>query len=1425
MDVWVIAATPVERVAVCVDAQPGASTRAVVDAIAERVGASRGEAAFVPRLGRRLDLDAPWERSEVAHGDIIQLGMPYRDEAQGAVVDVEVAGGPDAGARWPLGVGEHVVGGTRNRAAGAVRVADDAISTHHAQLRVDETGTKISDTASTNGTYVNGSAISGPVDVGNDDLVEMGATTLRVQRPPAPAPESPVVRLGRIAFNRPPRLEAPWEPVEVAVPAPPANPSRRRFPLGAIVLPLLLGVVLFAVTKTPASLLFALLSPALGIWSVIDDRRTGRRSFSGESAEFRRRVDEAHAHLEVECRTEDVARRRQAPDLAVCAEYARLRTDGLWSRRSDDTDFLLVRIGSADQVPMTRAVIATGGSPALRSEAEAQLRLPVLRSAPVAVALARTGVVGVNGDPAVATRLLRSLALQLATHHSPADLMLAIVHDPEHADDWTFAKWIPHCHSRHRGIEGTLLASSETDVAALVTRLDRLVAQRRDGDRRSTILPAVVVIVEGTAINDRSLAAAMLDGVDVGVHVVWADRRRQDLPGASQVVVELDSLTLSMLGSDRQPLTDVVVDGVSPATADTWARNLAPLVDGSAREGAGVPDKLGLLELLAPDGLDPDAVVERWRSGGTGAALVGRSAGGPWSVDLDRDGPHILVSGMPGAGKSELLQSLIAALALDNPPERLTFLLMDFKGEAAFARVRHLPHVVGVVTDLDPALARRAQVSLEAEIRRRESALRAAGAPDLVSFVRSDPAGAPPRLVVVIDEFAVAARDVPGFVDRMVDLAQRGRSLGVHLVLSTQRPAGVVTDRIRANVNLRIALRVADAQESQDVLGTADAATIPSTTPGRAFVRAGATTPIPVQTAYGGTLAASAAAEGVPTVWPLGVHGVERATSAVRDDSTTDLDVLIDMISAAHRARGGPAPRAPWVPPLPAVVSLDSLPPSDAGARTAVIGLVDRPDLQIQVPLTVDFTTGGNVAVFGTARAGSTSALRAVAMTLAQVAPPSSVHIYGFDFGGHGLAPLGALPHCGGIVDGDDDERVRRLVKMLRGLAADRRRLLGETGASSFEELRANQGDDIARVIVLFDGYAAFHAAYERVDLGTLVDEVPRLAADGPSLGMHFVISADRRAGLPPKMAALVTQRIVLRLANPDEYSALGVPRDAIDPDIPGRAVTEDGHVAQIAVVGAQGSGADLNEAIRAIVARGDAASSAQPPPVRTLPTDVPNAQLPASSDAAHPVVGVGDEALEPVGLDLADGHALVAGPHGSGRSTALACLVASLRRVPDPPELVVLSPRRSPHLDYFSRHGRLVTGDAIEAAAAAMAEELELRPEHDGQPNLVVLVDDADELFDTPTSVALERVARRGRDRGIRVIAAVETRAALRAFGGLVPELRKHRQGLLLLPDPDVDGDLFGVRLPRRTGSAQTPGRGYLVRRGAFELVQVATP
>jgi S-DNA-T family DNA segregation ATPase FtsK/SpoIIIE len=488
---------------------------------------------------------------------------------------------------------------------------------------------------------------------------------------------------------------------------------------------------------------------------------------------------------------------------------------------------------------------------------------------------------------------------------------------------WTWARWLPHLGGR----VGDTSAIQASLVAGLVAHLD----ERRGSLRNAHWTgPWTVIVIDGASALAElpGLAQLLQSGPEYGITAICLDEYQQRLPAACTAIASVTGETGTRLRVERAgelPQADVIADQVSGSWADAVARALASLVDASSDVGSTIPTECRLLEINGIERPSESAVLECWRTGGRPLATLGVSGDGAMTIDLAADGPHTLIAGTTGAGKSELLQSLVAGLAISNSPSDLSFILIDYKGGAAFADCARLPHTAGLVTDLDGHLTERALRSLNAELRRREALFAAAGATDLAAYRDSPEHVLAPlgRLVLVVDEFAALADELPDLLTGLVSVAQRGRSLGLHLVLATQRPAGVVSPEIQANLALRISLRVTDPGESATVIGTDAAARIDKGRPGRAYVRTG-TTLTEFQTARVAAPGPRGSADEI-TITRLDEWGRAAFANEPATDRPSDLSLLADTMRAAAASAGLIAPTSPWLPPLPERVGLADL--------------------------------------------------------------------------------------------------------------------------------------------------------------------------------------------------------------------------------------------------------------------------------------------------------------------------------------------------------------------------------------------------------------------------------------------------------------------------------------------------------------------
>jgi S-DNA-T family DNA segregation ATPase FtsK/SpoIIIE len=1427
-----------------IDADPGVS----VDGLAEQIGRTLG-APTAPALyldGVHLDPATALGDSPIRDGVVLGVGTPARapDQLGPGVFEVRVVGGPGAGEVHRLGPGSYPIGGT---AKDWIRLLDTEIAAGALTVEVSDTGVAIVTADGGTEATLESAPVGGVTPWPTGHLLAVGKVLLE-----AALPEFPDAALhlsedgGGLDYSRPPRLAPPERKNSFALPAAPKAHEKRPLPWVMAIVPLIGAVALAAVTKQTTFLALALLSPISMMANHFNERRTGKQSYARTVEEYQRRRNAIVADAEEALAAEQAARRANCPDPALVVLLATGPRQRLWERRHFDPDCGLIRLGTGE---LPSEVVLT--DPDVE---EHRRREPLpMNDVPITVPLRQYGVLGLAGRIADVRALACWVVAQSAVLHSPTDLGICVLAEPAAAPTWGWVRWLPHARPRSGQEALALLGTSTQSVAQRVAELNALLTDRQEELRRAgptgrLNVPDVLVVIDGSR-RLRSLPGVpqlLEHGPSVGIHLVCLESEGRFLPEECKAVgIISQNGNLSMRLSGAEGIMTIRPDLVTPAWCERAARALAALRDVSHDDDATLPDAARLLDVLGLASPTAERIASGWATGGISTrAVVGISLDGPFALDLRRDGPHGLIAGTTGSGKSELLQTIVASLAVANRPDAMTFVLVDYKGGSAFAECARLPHTVGMVTDLDAGLVRRALDSLVAELQRREHTLAAAKAKDLEAYLdarRRDPSLAPmPRLVIVIDEFATLVRELPDFVTGLVNIAQRGRSLGIHLLLATQRPSGVVSPEIRANTNLRIALRVTDASESSDVIETPDAARIPKSAPGRAYVRLGAAALVPFQTARVGGKAPGRRAVDAPPPFVKALAPAEfgdaapRRPQEVATDETpvTDLAELVDAISEAAEQLGLANQPSPWLAPLPTqvtVAELDSLLEPRAGSlRPAPFALVDLPDTQSRQADCIDLATFGHLFVAGSPRTGRSQALRTIAGSLAARNSAADVHLFGIDCGNGALLPLGGLAHCGAVVRAAETERVERLLGKFADAAQARMHLLGEQNVTDIGEQRASVSrlQRLPHLVLLIDRWDGFVASLGDRDGGALVDRVMRLAREGAALGIHLIISGDQTL-LGGRMGSLTDRKIVLALADRGDFGLIGInPRTVPDHLPPGRCYrTPGGAEAQIALLDADPSGAAQAEALARVAAEarerdGELPEELQPFAVDVLPTHITWEaawQLRQAGNApGWALIGVGGDRLAAVGADLLDGTPafLVGGPPRSGRSTALlsvarSCLATGIR-------VLVATPRPSPLSGLGGRDG--VVAVAADVNPAVLRDAIAA-----GGP-LAVLVDDAELLRDSAASSELSDIVRRMYP-SVAVVAAGDPDGLGTGFSGWQVEARRARRGLLLSPQNLADADLIGVRIARTAiGNPIEPGRG-LLHLGDGQLLTVQVP
>jgi S-DNA-T family DNA segregation ATPase FtsK/SpoIIIE len=1079
-------------------------------------------------------------------------------------------------------------------------------------------------------------------------------------------------------------------------------------------------------------------------------RDTGDRTrkLDGDRRDYLRYLTQARRRVRKAAADQADAQFWNHPDPDCLWSYA--VSSRLWERSPKDPDFGQVRIGLGPQrlglrlvPPETKPAedldpICSG---ALRAFVAAHRAVPEL---PVAIGLRRYARISFRGDQRAARRLIRALICQAAVFHQPQDLRVAVCADPARPGDWEWTKWLPHAlHPAEADAAGPVRLL-RTDLAELEGLLGADLAERprfqpgRPAEGRAHLL----VVLDGGRIAPGSQLAL---GDAAGVTVLDL-RGALDQPAGAEVLrlrVEREWLgTVSTNPDGEESVTAIgIPDGLAVAQAEALAHLLLPSSVTAGPAAASGPAPEGFTSLLRigadPALLDP-AVTWRPRAGRDRLRVpIGVSADGvPVDLDIKESaqggvGPHGLLIGATGSGKSELLRSLVLGLAVSHAPDTLNFVLADFKGGATFLGLEELPHVSAVITNLEDELplVDRMQDALRGEMNRRQELLRAAGnLSSVLDYERAraqgarGPDGAPlpplPSLVIVVDEFSELLSQKPDFAELFTMIGRLGRSLAVHLLLASQRLEEGRLRGLETHLSYRLCLRTFSANESRMVLGVPDAHTLP-TEPGNGYLKADVSSmtrfkatyvsgpyerpqpPEQVEAAARDRLVAYTAA---PQSAPVEARPEAPAEQAARGQGTeTPPEILLDVLVGRLRGHGLPAHRV-WLPPLGDPATLDallgglSLHPRRgltadrraAGGLRAAVGEIDLPFEQRRAPLVADLSgAGGNAAVIGGPQSGKSTFIRTLICALALGHTPREVQFYALDFGGGALGTLAGLPHLGTIATRREPDLVHRTVAELTTLLDARERLFAESGFDSMTAYRAARSydeqdkDPFGDVLLVVDGWGVLRSEFEPLE-----GAITALAARGLTYGIHVVVGANRWSELRGPLRDALGSRFELKLGDSFESEinrrlAANVPSDR-----PGRGLVAPGleFLAALPRIDGKPHADSAGPAVRELVETVRAAwTGPAARPVRTLPERLGYrrvAELVPKGGPGSPIpLGLAQDDLGPVTLDFGqEQHYAVFGEAESGKSTVLRTVLTGLaeRRGADEALFVLIDYRRT---------------------------------------------------------------------------------------------------------------------------------------------------
>ncbi len=1109
------------------------------------------------------------------------------------------------------------------------------ISENHFQLRVLDGYVRVEDLNSANGTYLNGlkikAAIMNPGDVinlftirikliNNELQFENIGNALRISddysRDEINSNRKYNSQNDRyLKFRLSPRLQDQLPQSPIILDRPPKKGQEYHPSRGRIASMLSMGAMAgttFAMGMVSPALAFSrMISMAAGFYNMAASSKMEKQR-QAEMEEYNRRRDEEYkTYIEAQqARIVAVASEQRRiisdenPEPSVCMEMVQGLDRRIWERMISDRDFLDVRLGMGYEelcVPIKNYAENRG----LMMEDDELEDLcnniaeenRIVDYIPVRLPLRSTTTIGVLGNRDQSVHMVRNMIVSLTAQHSPDDLQIVGIFDNKERAKWASLRWLPHVWDRNKQFRYISFDSQRAhSLCEMINDIlkRRLDASRDDyNDKKPAPLPHFVVIVGGHGIIDREPLMNLLtsNNQKLGVSTIFMYDEIYYLPQECSFFIDLTDEFPSIYGKKNVNKKCIFSKdtAVTSSQFGSFARRMAAIEMESNNQINALPSSITFLDGLNVKKIEDLNILERWRKNivtDSLAAPIGVMANGnQFCLDIHykSHGAHGLIAGTTGSGKSELLRTWILSMAVNYHPHYVNFVIIDYKGGGMANKLEALPHVVGKITNIDSNISR-SLVSLKREAKRRMKLLESyPGVDDIDQYLQlhySGKAHEPmPHLIIVSDEFAELKKEEPEFMKELSSLARVGRSVGIHLVLATQRPTGVVDDQIDSNSRFRICMKVNSIQDSKELLKRPEAAGI--TQRGRAYVRIGEDEMFDLFQSYWSgaeyTANKDVMLQYTNQVSIVDVSGerIQSDTESIRRKQNVGIDQLSAIVThiseQAKVAKIEPL-KGPWKPELPAVLPLHMLeirrrftgagwPEEITPLRLDVpIGIYDQPSMQAQGVRCMEFTETTHYGIYGGPATGKTTLLKTMILSMGMQFSPSDVNLYILDFGGRSLSVFNNMPHVSMVIQENEEDKLIRFMEHIQAEIARRKLIFEKEKVSNFNKYWSKK-NDMPAIFIVIDNLLRLSTIYNETD-AFLID----LSITGSDCGIHLVFTSNNINKTSMNLRTNIGGCIALHMTDYNDYrvAVSEFPEGSKPPSNPGRALMRDSSICEM---------------------------------------------------------------------------------------------------------------------------------------------------------------------------------------------------------------------------------------------------------------------